>query len=113
MPALATVRPFVTQLRTPRGQVLAVGKPGGERVTIRAQFEALWDAVAMDVRADTPVQVVARAMLDSFGDHADLGAFVVKVHGWEVTDVGATLAEAGVRAGATVHVAHRYRRPVR
>ena len=30
MPAIATVRPFVTQLRTPRGQVLAVGEPGGE-----------------------------------------------------------------------------------
>jgi hypothetical protein len=113
MSAAATVRPFVTQLRTPRGQVLAVGEPGGDRIVIRVQYEALWDAVAMDVRSDTPVHVVARAMLDRFGEHADLSAFVVKVRGWEVRDVGATLAEAGVRSGTTVHVAHRYRRPVR
>lgn len=113
MAAVATVRPFVTQLRTPRGQVLAIGEAGGDRITIRAQFEPLWDAVAMDVRTDTPVRVVARAMLDRFGEHADLSAFVVKVRGWEVRDLDATLADAGVRAGTTVHVAYRYRRPVR
>ncbi len=113
MSAAASVRPFVTQLRTPRGLVLAVGEAGGDRITIRAQFEPLWDAVAMDVRPDTPINVVARALLDHFGERADLSTFVVKVRGWEVRDVGATLAAAGVQAGTTVHVAHRYRRPVR
>jgi hypothetical protein len=111
--ASATARPFVTQLRTPRGQVHSVGAPGGERIVVRVQYEALWDAIAIDVRSDETVEGAVTAMLANFHEHAALSAFVVKVRGHEVSDLAATLADAGVRSGTTIHVAHRFRRPIR
>ncbi len=113
MAQLAEMRPFVMQIRAPRDAALKVGEAGGERIAIRVQFEPLWDLVVMDVRKDTPVEVVARAMLDYFGESAALASFVVKVRGWQVKDLAVTLADADVRDGTVVHVAHRYRRPVR
>lgn len=111
---VAAARPFVTALRTPRGEVIRVGAPGGERVVVRVQFEPLWDAVAMDVRTDEPVMTLVRELLTRFGEgDAPIGQFVTKLRGWEVPDLGTTVAASGARAGSTFLVAYRFRRPVR
>jgi hypothetical protein len=113
-PAGAAIRPFVTALRTPRGAVLRVGAEGGDRITVRVQFEALWDAIAVDVRADEPVATLVLAALARFGQgHVPLSDFVTKLHGWEVKDAAATVASCGARNGSTFLVAYRLRRPVR
>lgn len=112
--AVTAARPFVTTLRTPRGQVVTVGAAGGERMVVRLQFEPLWDAVAMDVRADEPVMTLVRELLARVGEgDAPIGQFVTKLRGWEVRDLATTVAAAGGKPGSTFLVAYRYRRPVR
>ena len=110
----APQRPFVTALRTPRGAILRLGAEGGERITVRVQFEALWDAVAVDVRTDEPVSTLVRAALARFGQgEAPLSEFITKLRGWEVKGAEATVASSGATDGSTFLVAHRSRRPVR
>jgi hypothetical protein len=112
--AVAGQRPFVTALRTPRGEVIQLGEAGGERVTVRVQFEALWDAIAVDVRTDDPVAALAIAALKRFGlPDATLGEFIVKLRGWEVKGAEVTVGSSGAKNGSTFLVAHRFRRPVR
>jgi hypothetical protein len=112
--AVATTRPFITAFRTPRGDVVRLGAEGGERVTVRVQFEALWDAVAVDCRADEPVSTLVRTALGRFGlGQAPLSEFVVKLHGWEVKGTDTTVASAGAADGSTFLVHYRHRRPSR
>lgn len=112
--AAPATRPFVTTVRTPRAQVLAVGAPGGERIVVRVQFEPLWDSVAMDVRTDEPVLTLVREALAYFGEPvASMGQYVTKLFGAEVADLASTVGASGARAGSTFLVAYRFRRPVR
>ena len=114
MSAAAVVRPFATSLRTPRGAVVRIGAEGGERVTVRVQFEALWDAIALDVRTDEPVATVVRAALDRFAQgSAPMSDFITKLRGWEVKGADATVESSGAKDGSTFLVAYRFRRPVR
>jgi hypothetical protein len=110
--AVAPVRPFVTALRTERDKVMRMGE-GAERVTLRVQFEPLWDAVAVDVPATMPVSELTTAVLKRFGiGHVPLSDFIVKLGGWEVKgDV--TVGSSGAKNGSTLLVAYRFRRPVR
>lgn len=112
--AVSAVRPFVTTVRTPRAAPVTIGGAGGERMVVRAQFEPLWDTIAMDVRADEPVLTLVRELLARVG-HGDaaIGEFVTKLRGWEVRDLDVTVSAAGGRPGSTFLVAHRFRRPVR
>ena len=113
MGAVVTQQPFVTQLRTPRGPAVRVGE-GAPRVVVRVQFEALWDAVAVDCRADEPVSTLVRTALGRFGlGQAPLSEFVVKLHGWEVKGTDTTVASAGAADGSTFLVHYRHRRPSR
>lgn len=112
--AAGAPRPFVTALRTPHGQMLRVGSGAGDRLTVRVQFEALWDAVAVDVRADESVHALAGAALDHFKvSHASLAEFVTKLNGWEVKGAEATVASSGATDGSTFLVAYRFRRAVK
>jgi hypothetical protein len=112
--ALTHPTPFVTVLRTPRGAVTQAGAPGGERVTVRLQFEALWDAMAVSVRTDEPVITLVDAILTHVGlQHASQADFVTKLRGWEVKSTEVSVAEAGARDGSTFLVAYRFRRPIR
>ncbi len=106
--------PFVTGLRTPHGAVTQIGAAGGERVTVRVQFEALWDAMAVSVRTDEPVITLVDAILTHVGlQHSSQADFIVKLRGWEVKSTDVSVAEAGARDGSTFLVAYRYRRPIR
>ncbi|MBM4194354.1 MAG: hypothetical protein FJ202_08260 [Gemmatimonadetes bacterium] len=114
MSAAVAARPFVTALRTPRGVVHRIGAAGGDRVTVRVQFEALWDAIAVETSSDTPVAALVDALLGSIGMAGyDQAHLVVKLRGWEVRGTESTVASAGARDGSTFHVAYRHRRPVR
>jgi hypothetical protein len=86
---------------------------GDARVTVRVQFEALWDALVVDAASDAPVSALVTATLGHFGlGDAPLSEFVVKLRGFEVKG-DATVASSGAAGGSTFLVAHRYRRPVR
>ena len=112
--ATITSRPFVTALRTPRGPVQRIGTDGGERVTVRVQFEALWDAVAFDVRTDEPVATLVQSALAHFKvPNTSPAEFITKLNGWEVKGADATVASSGAKDGSTFLVAYRFRRPVR
>ena len=105
--------PFVTALRT-RGPAvdLTRGEPGA--FMIRAQVHEAWDAVRVQVVSATTVADVKRAGLEALlGDTSDPASYVAKVHGFEVHDESRSLADSGVRAGATVFVHSRRRRPIR
>jgi hypothetical protein len=111
--AVASKQPFVTALRTPRGPVVRLGE-GSARMTIRVQFEALWDAFVVDASADTPILTIVSTMLQRFGVRDALPAdFVVKLRGWEVKGADATVGSSGGKDGSTFLVHHRFRRPIR
>lgn len=109
---MAQAAPFVTALRTERGKVMRLGE-GTERVTLRVQFEPLWDAVAVDVPVSMGISELTTAVLKKFGvGHAPLSDFIVKLGGWEVKgDV--SVGTSGAKNGSTLLVAYRFRRPVR
>ena len=112
--AATGTQPFVTALRTPRGPVQRIGTDGGERVTVRVQFEALWDAVAFDVRMDEPVATLVQSALAHFKvPNTSPAEFITKLNGWEVKGADATVASSGAKDGSTFLVAYRFRRPVR
>jgi hypothetical protein len=104
---------FVTGLRTPRGQVVRLGE-GAQRVTIRVQFEALWDAFVVDASTDASISSLVTAALKRFGLGDALPAdFMVKLKGWEVKGAEATVGSSGGKDGSTFLVQHRFRRPIR
>lgn len=108
--------PFVTQLRT-RGDAIdlvAGGASASEAFLIRAQVHEAWDAVRVRVTASSVMAEVKRAALTALtSDGSDPDAYVVKVRGHEVLDESCSLADVEVRAGSTVFVHARRRRPIR
>lgn len=111
--AAAVTLPFVTQLRTPRGGVVRLGD-GVARVTIRVQFEALWDAFVVDASTDASVLSLVVAALQHFGlRDVDVHDCMVKLHGWEVRGADATVGSSGGKDGSTYLVQYRFRRPIR
>jgi hypothetical protein len=105
--------PFVVALRT-RGDTL--DRSGGDPASfvIRAQVHEAWDAVRLRVSPRTPVRTVKAAALEALlGGAHEAAEYMAKVHGAEVRDEGQPLEALGVRAGTTVLVHARRRRPVR
>jgi hypothetical protein len=111
--AVVPATPFVTALRTERGKVVRIGK-GAERLTLRVQFEPLWDAIAVDVPTTMPIADLTMAVLGHFGvSQAPFSDFIVKFQGWEVKGGDATVGSSGAKNGSTLLVQYRFRRPVR
>jgi len=104
---------FVTQLRT-HGDPIDLSAGAAESYMIRAQVHEAWDAVRMQVCATTTVAAVKRAALAALlADDSDPAAYMAKVGGFEVRDESQPLGAVGVRAGTTVLVHARRRRPIR
>lgn len=81
---------------------------------IRAQVHEAWDAVRVQVVSATTIAEVKRAGLEALlGDATDPSLYMTKVHGIEVHDESRSLADGGIRAGTTVFVHLRRRRPIR
>jgi hypothetical protein len=106
--------PFVAQLRTRPG-VIELASPGGPAITVLVQLPEVWDAVRVHASPDERVLTVKRRALEALSPGSELRDedFVVKLHGWEVLDEGASLAAAGAVDGSIFLVTHRLRRPVR
>ena len=106
--------PFVAQLRTRPG-VIELASPGGPAITVRVEMPEVWDVVRVHASPDERAITVKRRALEALMPGAELrdDDFVVKLHGWEVLDEGASLAAAGAVDGSIFLVTYRLRRPVR
>jgi hypothetical protein len=105
--------PLVNSFRT-SGPAIDLVAGGDVPFEIRAQVHEAWDAVRVRVSERTSVSNVKRAaLLALLGSNEDAAQYMVKVHGHEVHDESLALGDAGVRAGTTVFVHSRRRRPVR
>jgi hypothetical protein len=109
---------FVTTLRS-RPDVLRLGgesanESANGQWTVRVQMPDVWDAVKVETPSSESVvalKVAALAALYPEGEfHED---FVMKLHGFEVLDENATLADVGAQDGSIFLVTFRRRRPVR
>jgi hypothetical protein len=106
--------PFVAQLRSRPG-VLELASPGGPAITVRVEVPEVWDVVRVHASPDERVITLKRRALEVLLPGSELRdeEFVVKLHGWEVLDEGASLAAAGAVDGSIFLITHRLRRPVR
>jgi hypothetical protein len=106
--------PFTSQLRA-RPDALRLGaEDAAVRWTVRVQVPEVWDVVKISVPPDEPVgSVKARALEALYPDAGGPDAFVLKLHGIEVLDEGATVAATGASDGSIFLLTHRRRRPVR
>lgn len=105
--------PFVTQLRT-HGATIDLSAGAGEPFVIRGQVHEAWDAVRLQVSANTTVAAVKQAALAALmADERDPAAYMAKVGGTEIRDESLPLSAVAVRAGTTVLVHARRRRPIR
>ena len=106
--------PFTAQLRT-RGASIRVGAADAPtRWSVRVQVPEVWDAVLFSAPPTEPVlSLKVQALEALFPDAAFHDDFVLKLHGFEVLDENASLAEVGVADGSILLLTSRRRRPVR
>ena len=105
--------PFVTQLRS-RDGVHDLSEGHDDAFLIRAQVHEAWDAIRVRVSANTPAAAVkSEAIRALLADTQPADDFVMKIGGTEVRDESRSLEALGVRAGSTVFLHGRRRRPVR
>jgi hypothetical protein len=106
--------PFPARVRARPGTIVLGDPAAAARWTLRVEVPEVWDTVRVSAPASEPVlslKVMALAALMPDADyHED---FVVKLHGGEVFDENASLADAGARDGSIFLVTSRRRRPVR
>lgn len=113
VPTKATA-PFTAQLRARPGTI-ALGAPGAADVwTVRVQVSEVYDAVRLTApRGESVLAVKVAALAELMPEVAYHDDFVVKLHGVEVHDESASLADVGASDGSIFLVMHRRRRPVR
>lgn len=105
--------PFVTQLRTP-AEAISLGADGAPTITIRVQMLEAWDAVKVVAEPRTLVaKVKAEALAVLAPDVPQPGDVVTKLGGFEIRDESKSLAEAGVKDGATLLLHMRRRQPIK
>lgn len=105
---------FVTALRTRPTAVRLASEQAASIWTLRAQCAEAWDAVKVEVVADTRVRDVKQAAMSQLmPDVDDVDAYVVKLNGFEVMDESVSVQVAGAQDGSTFLIMSRRRRPVR
>ena len=105
---------FVTTLRTRPDAVTLAPGDAATAWTLRVQCAEAWDAVRVDVLAETRVIDVKRAAMQVLlPDVTAVDEYVVKLHGFEITDEQQSVRAAGAIDGSTFLVTSRRRRPVR
>jgi hypothetical protein len=105
--------PFVTQLRSRPG-VIRLGAPDEPAFALRVEMPEVWDTVRIDAPPSTPILELKRAALEAlFPEGQYLEDFVLKLHGFEVMDEHASVAESGARDGSIYLLTYRRRRPVK
>lgn len=82
--------------------------------TLRVQCAEAWEAVRVEVLADTHVRDVKHAAMQILmPDVTAFDDYVVKLHGFDVLDEQQTVSAAGAIDGSTFLVISRRRRAVR
>ncbi|HZF68173.1 MAG TPA: hypothetical protein VEZ47_09055 [Gemmatirosa sp.] len=105
---------YVGQLRTRPGTII-LGEPGrADRWTVRVQSADAYDAVRVSAPPTEPIVALKVRALQALQPDVDFHEdFVLKLHGAEVRDENASLAESGAMDGSILILVHRRRRPVR
>ncbi|WP_396223667.1 hypothetical protein [Gemmatimonas sp.] len=109
-----TTGQFANQLRV-RPEVLHIA-PAGAAATwvVRVQAAEAWDAVRVACAPQNTVQELKRAaMANLLPDIAEIDAYLVKLHGAEVTQESVTLQAAGAQDASTFFLTSRRRRPLK
>lgn len=105
---------FVTTLRTQPTAIRLASAHATSVWTVRVQCAEVWDAVKVEVLAETRVRDVKQAaMAQLVPDVDDIDGFVVKLNGFEVLDENVSVHLAGAQDGSTFLIMSRRRRPVR
>lgn len=111
--------PFVTTLGVRPDTLTLVdrnapAKQNESIMTLRVRGAEVWDAIRVEASSAMPVRNVKQAALGVLMPEVDTpDLFVVKLQGAEIRNEGLTLAEAGVKNGATLLVMSRRRHAVR
>jgi hypothetical protein len=105
---------FVTTLRAQPTAIRLAQGDAGSVWTVRVQCAEAWDAVRVELTRATPVIDVKRAAMSVLmPDVDDIGEYVVKLNGFEITDERQSLESVGAVDGSTLLVMSRRRRAVR
>lgn len=108
--------PFVTSLGV-RPETVSLVDGNASRanvITLRVHGAEVWDAVRVEANASAPVRHVKQAALAVLMPDVDtLDGFVVKMMGTEIRNENLSLADAGVKNGATLLIMSRRRHAVR
>jgi hypothetical protein len=105
---------FVTSLRTRPVAVRLVGDHAMSVWTVRVQCAEAWDAVRVEIVAESRVRDVKQAaMAQLMPDVDDIDGYVVKLRGCEVTNENLSVQAVGAMDGSTFLVMSRRRRAVR
>jgi hypothetical protein len=106
--------PFVVGLRSRPTELRLGAEDAPVRWTVRVQVAEVWDAVRLSTPPGEPVIALKVRALEALLPEADFHEdYVLKLHGFEVLDENAALAESGARDGSIFLLQHRRRRPVR
>lgn len=105
---------FVTTLRTQPSAVRLTDGDVAGAWTVRVQSAEAWDAVRVELTPSTRVLEVKRAAMSVLmPDVDDIGEYVVKLNGFEITDERQSLEAIGALDGSTLLIMSRRRRAVR
>jgi hypothetical protein len=105
---------FVTTLRTQPTAIRLGGADAESAWTLRVQCAEAWDAVRVELTHATRVIEVKRAAMSVLmPDVDDIGEYVVKLNGFEITDERQSVESVGAVDGSTLLVMSRRRRAVR
>jgi hypothetical protein len=103
---------FTTRLRVAREVRLAPAD--AEVLSFRVQASDIWETVRVVASPAAKLSEVKDRLVAEIFPDADLtDDFVLKLHGWEMLDLHSSIADAGVKNGSIILLAHRRRRPVR
>lgn len=82
-------------------------------VSVRVMVQDAWDAVDLELPAETPLAELKARALAATRVRRDPAGYMVKYRGAEMGDEARTLGQAGVVPNASLIVMPRRRRPVR
>jgi hypothetical protein len=106
--------PPIAAVRTRPAELRLGAEDAPERWTLRVQLAEVWDAIRVSTPPSEPVVSLKVRALEALFPDADFHEdFVLKLHGFEVLDENAPLADSGARDGSIFLLQHRRRRPVR
>lgn len=104
---------FVTTLRA-QPTAVRLGGDAASAWTLRVQCAEAWDAVRVELARATSVLDVKRAAMSVLmPDVDDIGEYVVKLNGFEVSDERQSVESVGAVDGSTLLIMSRRRRAVR